>query len=253
METIEILFWAFVIPPIIGVIIGCVSLVVAHGRSRLRPLPLRSKVLAVIVFIILITFAVGEAIVLSNESPTSRRSHFVAPVISGPNLLMNPSFETGQEGLANNWKREYDPEATFSLSASGVVEGNFAQHISKIGTSKDTNDLMEIYQTAELNDTIGPGNMLVFSVYISGSISKCSIIIGIEGFENSSTWINEEDAYIFGLSDTPEMFGVGYQVPMNCSYVAAFIQFNEINSVSSVSINLDNAILVKALAWAGDL
>lgn len=238
---------AYAILPLTGIIIGGIALVVTRGRSIWQSITLSSKIGVLVVFVILIISAVGGVVVISNEKHQSSRSLFVAPVNSGPNLLLNPSFETGTAGLANNWHREYDPTAFFSLVTSGVVEGNYAQHISKTGTNKDVNGLLEIYQSTQSHN-FSSGDVLVFSVYVSGSITKCSGIIGVEGFENSSQWIDETDVYLSGVTNTPQIFGVSYQVPTNCSYVAAFIQFNEIDSVSSLSITIDNASLVQTLA-----
>ena len=245
MDTLEIFILAILALPIIMLLIDGITRIFTHWQSIWPSITLRSKFYIYFVSIIIITSAIGGVVIISDKNQQSSRSIFVVPANSGPNLLLNPSFETGTGGLANNWKREYDPEAIFSLVDIGVVEGNFAQHISKTGTNKDHNGLLEIYQTTESNNTYGSADMLVFSIYVSGSITKCSGIIGIEGFENSSQWIDEKDVYLSGLTNTPQLFGVSYQVPTNCSYVAVFVQFNEINSVSSLSISLDNASLVR--------
>jgi hypothetical protein len=215
----------------------------AHLRLIWPSITLRSKFCVYIISIILVSSAIWGVMVISNDT---RHSSFVVPVNSGPNLLLNPSFETGIAGLANNWHREYDSAAIFSLVNIGVIEGKYAQHISKTGTNKDNNGLLEIYQWVVSNNTYGSGDILVFSVYISGSINKCSGIIGIEGFENWE-YIDEEDVYLSGITKTPQLFGVSYQIPANCSYVAVFVQFNEINSGSSLSITLDNASLVRTV------
>ena len=240
MDDLEIILLAYVALPIIGVFIGSMALAVTYGRS-INP---RSKIYVIAVSSILIASAVGGVIVASNEDQQSSRIPFVVPMNSGPNLLLNPSFENGTAGLANDWHKEYDSSALFSLVTYGVVTGVYAQRISKTGTNMDHNALVEIYQSPQLYN-YSSGEVFIFSVYISGSITKCSGLIGIEGFGNSDQWISEEDVYLSGLTDTPQIFGVSYQVPVNCSELATYVQFNEINSVSSLSITIDNASLVR--------
>jgi hypothetical protein len=247
MDVLEILILAFASLLILLFLIDVVPQFVADMHSRWRSATLRSKFFAVLVVGILTMSAVGGIGVISKEIQGSRSS-FVVPVNSGPNLLMNPGFEMGLAGLANNWHKEYDTESVFSLVNLGVVDGKYAQHISRTGTNKDNNALSEIYQTAGSNDSYRSGDELTFSVYVSGSISKCSMIIGIEGFDASRQWISENDVYLSGLTDASQIFGVSYRVPANCSYVGAFIQFNEIISVSSLSVAIDNASLVRTLA-----
>ena len=169
----------------------------------------------------------------------------MVPVNSGPNLLKNPSFETGLGGLADDWLREYDETAVLSLVDIGVVEGNLAQHFSKIGTDNEIDGRLEIFQAVYNNTSYGPGDVLVFSLYASGSISRCSVIIGVGSFSDADQYVDEKDVYLTGLNETPQIFGLSYQVPLNGHIVAAFIQFDEIYSYSSLSISIDNASLVR--------
>jgi hypothetical protein len=248
LDTLELLILALLTIPIIMILIEGITMIVAHLRSVWPTSTLWYRLCVYAVSIILITSAVGGVAIFSSDNNHNKGSSFVVPANSGPNLLKNPSFETGLGGLADDWEREYDHDAVLSLVNIGVVEGNSAQHFSKTGKAEDNNGVLELFQAIYSNNTYGPGDVLIFSVYASGSVSKCSAMIGIEGFKNNKEFIDEKDVYISGLTGSPQIYGVTYQVPLNCYVVAAFLQFNEINSYSSLSISIDNASLVRVPA-----
>ncbi len=145
--------------------------VIRPGRSIWKSNTLRSKLCVSIVLGILITAAVGEVVVVSNEKNQESYSSFIVPLRTGPNLLLNPSFEPGTDGIAKDWAREYDPEAIFSLVTTG--ENGYAQHISETGTYNDSNEKVETlrrFMNTQKISHIGPG-MCSSSLFISAGPS----------------------------------------------------------------------------------
>lgn len=224
--------------------------VIRPGRSIWRSIALRSKIIGTITVSLLVILAIC-GYVISNENrhyTTANAAPLEVP--NGLNMLVNPGFEIGNDGAADRWYTEqFDTSGVviYSLVTSGVVEGSYAQHISYVGTSGDHNAKTELFQGVyELDRSYGPGDVLTFSMHISGSLDKCAALIGIEGFQrDGGEWINEQDLFLLGVTDTPQQFSVYYELPPGCGSVAVYIQFNDIYPKSSFSITIDNAILSK--------
>ncbi len=218
--------------------------IIHPGRSIWRSMAHRSKVVSAVVCSVLIVAAIGGGIILLSQSDYYMTANVIPlNITNGSNLLLNPSFENGTPEMASNWSQEYI-HADYSRVTYGVVDGNYAQHISYAGRENDSMGKVELFQgiLAKYNNN-GSNDRLTFSIYISGSLSKCCSIIGIEGFRADNSWINETDLYIIGLTNSPQQYSVNYEIPPGCVAVAAYVQVNEINPGSSLSITLDDASL----------
>ncbi len=164
------------------------------------------------------------------------------------NLLTNPSFETGTT-IATGWADEHTTvsAATYSLPATGVFDGSKAQKFTYTGQAGDDGITAktEIYQAPI---TAVAGDVLTFSVYLSGSFTNAYALIGIEAFDVSSVYISETDANVTTLTGTPTRYDVTYVCPAGTSYVAAYLLCPAIGPTSVLSVTMDSARLVKSLA-----
>lgn len=166
-----------------------------------------------------------------------------APTI---NKLTNGSFETFTSGIATGWADEHALTGpfTYSSTTTGVVDGATAQRIQYTGQGTDngTTSKGEIYQSSI---SASPGDVLDFSVYVSGTWANIYAIIGIEAFLTGGTYISETDASITSMTSTPTKYTVEYVCPPGTNYVAVYFQFPGIAPTTSWDVNLDNATLIK--------
>lgn len=192
------------------------------------------------------------------NSGSSRNQNALALVLQVPpggtaNLLANPSFEQGS-ALATGWTDEHSTAgaATYSLTASGVVDGVLAQSIVYAGQAGDTGSgKLEIYQAPV---DVTPGQYLTFALWLSGSLAGGTYAdIGIESFAAGGIYISEADAYVTPaqLSVTPRKFSVSYLVPAGAVYIAAYVQFPEIGPSAAVNVVMDAAALTAVPAGQG--
>jgi hypothetical protein len=178
---------------------------------------------------------------------TARNQNSIAVVLQvapggTPNLLTNPSFESGTT-IATGWTDEHTTatEATYSLVTSGVTDGLVAQNFAYTGVAGDAGTAKtEIYQSPI---TASPGQYLTFSVWLSGSLTNAYGFIGIEGFDSSSSYLSESDTNFTTLTGTPTRYSVSYLCPPNTVRVAAYLQVPEIGSTTVISVTMDQAEL----------
>lgn len=163
------------------------------------------------------------------------------------NLLANPSFELGTT-IATSWQDEHTTvgAATYSLTATGAVDGGLAQSMAYTGQGGDSNKVIEIFQSPISG--MNPGDTLQFSVFVSGSITNTYCFIGIEGFASGQVYLSESDSNILTLTGTPVQYIVNYVCPPTTVAVAAYLQIPSIGPTVSFSITLDKAILTKVPA-----
>jgi hypothetical protein len=162
------------------------------------------------------------------------------------NLLSNPSFETVTGGLANGWTDEHTTvtEATYTQVTSGVTDGAFAQQFTYTGVAGDGGAAKtELFQAPV---SASAGQILTFSVWLSGSLANTYIDLGIEAFTTGAVFISEADTYVVpaSLTATPQLVSVTYTCPQGTSYVAAFISCQEIGATTSLTVVADQAELV---------
>lgn len=170
------------------------------------------------------------------------------------NLLANPSFEAGAT-LATSWQDEHSSVAapTYSLVTTGVTDGAKAQRMRYTAVTGDTTtSKAEIYQAPVYGITTG--DVLTFTVDVSGSMNNVYCFIGIEGFLSGGTYIDENDTNITTLTSTPTTYSVSYTCPTNTNYVAVYLQIPTLAFANSASydITLDNARLTLSSS-AGDI
>jgi hypothetical protein len=161
-----------------------------------------------------------------------------------PNLLSNPSFENGST-IATSWTDEHTTvtQATYSLTATGVVDGGLAQQFTYTGVSGDGGTAKtEIYQSPVTG--VAPGYTIQFSVYLSGLLTNVYGFIGIEAFDSGNTYISEADTNFTVLTGTPTYYSVEYICPPLTDHVAVYLQVPNIGATSAMSITMDKAILV---------
>lgn len=169
------------------------------------------------------------------------------------NLLTNPSFETFSAGLATSWTDEHTTAgaATYTSTASNVTDGTTAQRIQYTGQAGDAagTAILEIFQ-APIAAT--PGQVLTFSVYLSGSVNT-DAIIGIEAFTSGNAYISEHDTAIgvSVLTGTPTLYTVTYTCPAGTDHVAAYYQIDDIATATSIDVTLDKATLTLSSGLSG--
>lgn len=160
-----------------------------------------------------------------------------------PNLLSNGGFETGST-VATSWASEGTTSIapTYSLSTIGVTGGTKSQRIAYTGQAADSAKVLAIYQAPI---TASQGEKFRFGIDVSGTLTNCVGIIGIEHFTPPNIYAGESDTYITNISATPKRFTVEHVCGANTTYVAAFIQVNEIYANAVIQLYLDSAVMQK--------
>lgn len=188
---------------------------------------------------------------------TSRNESAVTFVLQGvpagtPNLLTNGSFElAGSGGKGAGWDEEHSTvgAATYTLTSTGVSDGAKSQRIEYVGVGSDAGGRVAIYQSPI---TATAGDVLRFSVDLSGALTSCYSIIGIEAFSTGMVYISEEDTVITSLTGTPTRYSVDYVCPAGTVAVAVYCQILEILPSSSCSVYLDRATLLASAPSVAD-
>jgi hypothetical protein len=153
-------------------------------------------------------------------------------------LLANPSFETGAGGMATGWSDFHTTAspASYSLTASGAVDGGSAQKISYAGQAGDSSALVELFQGPFL---AAPGMLFTLRLWASGTYSGCQAQIGIAGSTAGTAYISETDTQFTGLSARPKLYSVSYTCPLTTATVACYFIANGIGPASAFSVALD--------------
>jgi hypothetical protein len=166
------------------------------------------------------------------------------------NLLANASFEAGST-IATGWSDEHTTatQATYSLVTSPLTDGSKAQQFSYTGVTADAGTAKtEIYQSPVTG--MSPGDVLTFSMYLSGTMTGLYGFIGIEGFLSGGTYISESDTNFTTLTGTPTLYTVSYTCPPSTSYVAVYLQVPSLGTGTSITVTMDKAILTRAAGTA---
>jgi len=212
----------------------------SSAQASTRVIPVRAKFARAVALLVgsLVLGVIGVPLAEASPAPVS-----LAPAAPGTNLLTNPDFQTAVDGLATDWTDEHTTasEATYSLVTTGVAEGEYAQNFVYSGVAADNNVKTEIYQAPI---TVSPGQVLTFSIYLSGTIASVYGIIGIESFLSGGTYISEADTAFTVLTSTPTQYVVTYTCPPGASYVAAYLQMPGIVASSYMSVTMSAARLV---------
>jgi hypothetical protein len=189
--------------------------------------------------------------------------HFVDLPVSLPvgqtNLIGNPSFESPFRfcniGCNTDWSEEYTTAGApdFHTSSAGRVSGQLAETIEYKGRQGDdgkTGTLdraVELYQSVQAGDATTAGQMLTFTLWVSGDCGRCAPFIGIEAFDTRSNWLGEEDQY-FQVPNKPTPVEVSWVLPAGTTRVAALLQVPEIYRITQFDVHVDNAWLVSRKA-----
>lgn len=80
------------------------------------------------------------------------------------------------------------------------------------------------------------GDMLNFSMEVSGKSDNSPVIIGVESFDSKDNYLDSSDVYISDLSEKPKRYNITYICPNNTHYIAVYIQCQEISSRSDISL-----------------
>lgn len=80
------------------------------------------------------------------------------------------------------------------------------------------------------------GDMLNFSMEVSGKSDNSPVIIEVESFDNKDNYLDSSDVYISDLSETPKRYNITYICPNNTHYIAVYIQCQEINLGSDIAL-----------------
>lgn len=158
------------------------------------------------------------------------------------NRIVNGSFEAGGGAVATGWETEGTAPraATYSRVAKGAVDGGLAQRMQFVGQSGDSGNIA-IYQ-APIDAQ--PGEVLRASIYLSGTLTNAYAIFGIEGFLANGQYIDEHDAVVTVLTETPTKYEVEYTCPPLTDYAAVYFQVPALAATSAVDVYLDKAILI---------
>lgn len=159
------------------------------------------------------------------------------------NMLTNGSFETGSS-VATGWEIEGTAPRlpTVSRVATGAVDGALAQRFQFTGQAGDSGNVA-IYQSPI---TVNPGDVLIATIYLSGTLANAYGIFGIEGFQGpGGTYISEQDTQVVALTATPTQYTVTYTCPPLCTAAAVYFQTPGLAPTSVVDVYLDKAILTK--------
>lgn len=181
---------------------------------------------------------------------TSRNESALAVVLqpvqtTTKTLLTNGSFETFASGVATGWQTEGTTASpvTYAQTTSGVVDGASAWSISYTGTASDNNTKFEPYQSPI---PVNPGDVVTFTVWLSGSLTNLYGFIGVEGFvTGGGAYISETDTNFLSLTATPTPYSVTYTCPANCTAVAVYMQVPSVTVGTSATVIMDKATLTK--------
>lgn len=156
------------------------------------------------------------------------------------NIITNGSFESPQP-VEPGWETEGNTAGTpeYTKSTVGVTDGKQSQKFQYSGMAGDNGKFFAIYQAPI---TASPGDTLEFSIDVSGVKSNCNLIVGIEDFKTGGVYISETDT-IVELTSTPTRYTVSHTCKPDTAFIAVYIQVNEVYSTSSVTVQLDRAIL----------
>jgi hypothetical protein len=182
-------------------------------------------------------------------SGTSRNESSLSIVLqdSNPgatNLVTNGSFETGT-GLPSPWQDEHTTATIpqYTITTSGVVDGNSALNVQYAGVAGDSNAKLEFFE-APISGMV-PGDVLQFSCYVSGTLTNTYGFFGIEAFNSSNAYISEMDENFVTVTSTPTKYTVTYTCPAGTDHVAAYMQVPTIGPTVTVNLNFDKAVMIK--------
>lgn len=179
--------------------------------------------------------------VTQKEVPVNKSLKYIEN--NSTNLFKNPGFENGRKlannWIASNWLEENKTVGTASFTLIKEEKTNRSmQHMYYKGQDGDEGKgMLQIYQPVDGNFS---GKILRFSLYIDGELKKTPTVIGIEGFDEVGNYISEKDVYI---EDIPQYYEVFYRCPPETKWVAAYVQCQEINKRSLISLYMDDARL----------
>ena len=89
------------------------------------------------------------------------------------------------------------------------------------------------------------GDVLNFSVDLSGKLVNTPTVVGIESFDDKDNYIDSTDSYVTDVSEKPSCYNVIYTCPKNTSYLAVYVQCQEINPKSVISLTLSKPRLIR--------
>ena len=212
----------------------------------------RHKYIGLVVAAILIGVLTG----CSPSRPVYTFKPVTATVPAGQtNLLTDASFESATTKICIaacktgfGWAIEHStPGApTLRRTSEGVVTGAAAEAIEYKGQHGDNgiHKMIELFQGASVPQTT-TGRELTFTLWVSGTCTKCTPFIGIEAFNAHGQYLGESDQY-FHPPSQPKPVQVSYLLPPDAIAVAGYIQVPELYGGSQVNLHVDNAILTAA-------